>query len=85
MQKKLCVLLIKNKIDVTKIDEEDEHLLHTRQTRDHGSIVDYASHANSRNQTSCTLENIFPLKRNGKHVCAHVTNATKHEIETLSV
>ena len=60
------MLLIKNGLDATKILDQDEHLRHPSQVRNHGFIVDDTAQVHRRTQRTHTSENNINLKNNGK-------------------
>ena len=62
IKNKPCMWIIQNGIDATTIDDQDESLLHLRQARDHGSIVEDKSHVHSWNKMMHASETNIPLK-----------------------
>ena len=79
------MLLIKNRLDATKSQSQDESLLYPSQTRDYGSIVDHIAHIHGVNQRIYTSNKNIPLKYDGKYMHVTVTKAINEEQESLQV
>ena len=57
---KHCMMIIKNGLNVTTIDDQDESLFHLSQVRDCGLIVEEEAHAYGRNQSTCASQTNAP-------------------------
>ena len=79
------ILLIKNGLEETKIQGQDESLLYPCQARDYGSIVDDVAHIHDGNQRIYASNMNIPLKYDGKDMCITVNKTTKNESEALQV
>ena len=71
------MLLIKNGLDATKIQGQDESLIHPSQARDYGSMLDDVAHMHGGNQRIYESNMNIPLKYDGKDMFITITKATK--------